>query len=59
MASWQPTIDDPTNNGDLDDRVLCSMCGKEGTEEEPLVVTPFGEEICESCYGDVMGEEKL
>ena len=26
--TWKPPIEDPTNNGSVDDRVLCSNCNK-------------------------------
>lgn len=27
--TWRPPIDDPTNNGNFDDRERCTLCGKD------------------------------
>ena len=30
--NYSPPIEDPTNNGDIDERERCPSCGKEGCD---------------------------
>jgi formylmethanofuran dehydrogenase subunit E len=49
---FRPAIPDPTDTGTLDGRVRCDICGRDGTEEEPLEVLSEGEALCADCLVD-------